>query len=94
MKRRNAFSLSLESLDSWLQFTPEEIARWRYPDKPTCGARTRKGTPCQRKFLLKGNRCPNHGGCSTGPRTPEGKQRIAEANRRRWAARRQAGAAG
>ena len=29
-----------------------------------CGARTRKGTPCQRLLLLKGRKCPNHGGMS------------------------------
>ena len=31
-------------------------------------------------------RCPNHGGMSTGPKTAEGRRRIAEAQRRRWAA--------
>jgi hypothetical protein len=36
-----------------------------------CLARTRRGTPCQRKALQNG-RCPNHGGKSTGPKTPEG----------------------
>jgi len=25
-----------------------------------CGARTRKGTPCKRKLLLRGGKCPNH----------------------------------
>ena len=49
--------------------------------KPICGAKTRKGTPCQRTHLLRGGRCPNHGGMSTGPRTPEGKA-IASANAR------------
>jgi hypothetical protein len=29
--------------------------------------------------------CRFHGGLSTGPRTAEGKARIAEAQRRRWA---------
>jgi hypothetical protein len=42
----------------------------------TCGAKTRKGTPCQRKLLLKGGKCLNHGGMSTGPKTPEGKARA------------------
>lgn len=50
-----------------------------------CGARTRKGTACIRKALSNG-RCPNHGGCSTGPKTDAGRQRIAEAVRQRWAA--------
>jgi DNA invertase Pin-like site-specific DNA recombinase len=31
-----------------------------------------------------GKRCRFHGGLSTGPRTAEGKARIAEAQRRRW----------
>ena len=40
-----------------------------------CNARTRKGTPCRRRELLRGGRCRNHGGMSTGPKTPEGKRR-------------------
>ena len=56
--------------------------------KSRCGARTRAGHPCKRKGLGKGGRCPNHGGMSTGPRTIEGRQRIAEAQRRRWKANR------
>lgn len=50
---------------------------------PRCGARTRAGHACKRK-ALKNGRCPNHGGLSTGPRTPEGRNRIAAANRKRW----------
>jgi hypothetical protein len=50
-----------------------------------CGARTRRGTLCQRKGLGKGGRCPNHGGCSTGPKTIEGRQRISQVQRQRWA---------
>ena len=53
-------------------------------NKP-CGARTRRGLPCKRKGLGKGGRCPNHGGMSTGPRTEEGRQRLKEAVRQRWA---------
>lgn len=51
-----------------------------------CGARTRKGTPCRAKPMPGKTRCRFHGGASTGPRTEEGKARIAEAQRRRWAA--------
>jgi len=50
-----------------------------------CGARTRKGLPCRAKALPGKARCKFHGGASTGPRTPEGKARIADAQRRRWA---------
>lgn len=41
-----------------------------------CGAKTRRGTPCQCKALGNG-RCKLHGGKSTGPRTPEGKRKAA-----------------
>ena len=50
-----------------------------------CGAHTRRGTACKRKALANG-RCPNHGGLSTGPKTEAGRQRISEAQQRRWAA--------
>jgi hypothetical protein len=49
-----------------------------------CGARTRTGRPCKRLPVPGGKRCPNHGGRSTGPRTPEGRARIAAAQRERW----------
>ncbi len=42
---------------------------------PRCGARTRKGKPCQQPAMANG-RCRMHGGRSTGPRTPEGIERI------------------
>ena len=51
-----------------------------------CGAKTRKGTACRNKSEPGKRRCKFHGGLSTGPRTPEGRARIAEAQRRRWAA--------
>lgn len=44
--------------------------------KPICGARTRKGTPCQCRKLLRRGRCKRHGGASTGPKTAEGKARA------------------
>ena len=59
--------------------SPRPSARYN-----TCGARTRAGHACNRK-TLPGERCRNHGGCSTGPTTPEGKLRIAAAQRLRWA---------
>lgn len=54
-----------------------------------CGAKTRKGRPCRAKVLPKKNRCKHHGGLSTGPKTPEGRARIAEAQRLRWEKSRQ-----
>ena len=44
-----------------------------------CGAKTRKGSPCQRPARLPAGRCRVHGGASTGPRTEEGRARIAAA---------------
>lgn len=61
---------------------------WHHSE--TCGAFARStGKPCQAPPRPNG-RCRRHGGASTGPRTLEGKARIAEANRRRWAASRAA----
>jgi hypothetical protein len=60
----------------------------RRKDRPRCGARTRKGTPCLVRVEAGKRRCRFHGGLSTGPRTAEGKARIAAAQRRRWAKRR------
>lgn len=39
-------------------------------EKKVCGAKTRKGTPCQ-KTALKNGKCRNHGGKSTGPKDKE-----------------------
>lgn len=50
-----------------------------------CGAKTRKGHPCRLLSEPGKHRCKFHGGMSTVPRTPEGKARISEAQRRRWA---------
>lgn len=50
-----------------------------------CGARTRKGSTCWCKPLPGKHRRKFHGGMSTGPKTHEGRERIAEAQRRRWA---------
>jgi hypothetical protein len=47
-----------------------------------CGARNRKGQPCQVKTLYRNGRCKFHGGLSTGPKTKEGKAK-ALANLRR-----------
>lgn len=53
-------------------------------DPAVCGARTRNGGTCRRKPVPGRRRCLNHGGLSTGPRTSEGRQRVAEARARRW----------
>ena len=45
-----------------------------------CNARTRSGNSCRRLGNVKNGRCHLHGGKSTGPRTDEGRQRIAKAH--------------
>lgn len=59
-----------------------------YPEG-RCLAKTRKGTPCKIRLEVfkckNGNlRCRFHGGLSTGPRTPEGKERALKALRDGW----------
>ena len=52
------------------------------PDWPgqRCEAKTRRGTACQKPPLNGKTKCRLHGGLSTGPRTAEGKARIAAAH--------------
>jgi hypothetical protein len=63
--------------------TPATVQAAR--DQRLCGAKTRRGFPCIRRVVPGRNRCPNHGGLTTGPKTAEGKARIAAAARARWA---------
>jgi hypothetical protein len=56
--------------------------------RPVCGARNRRGEPCAVKVVPGKCRCRFHGGLSTGPRTIEGRARIAAAQRLRWARQR------
>ena len=45
-----------------------------------CGAKTRSGTPCAKYPIAGKRRCRLHGGAATGPKTAEGRARIAAAN--------------
>jgi hypothetical protein len=45
---------------------------------PRCGAKNRRGSPCQCPAMANG-RCRIHGGLSTGPKTAEGIARIRRA---------------
>jgi len=63
--------------------------------KHVCGAQDAPyfGKPCKATAIKTKRgawRCPLHGGLSTGPRSPEGKARIAAAARARWTAYRAA----
>jgi hypothetical protein len=62
----------------------------RRKDRPRCGAKTRAGSPCLVRVEDGKARCRFHGGLSTGPKTEGGRVRIAEAQRRRWRAYREA----
>jgi hypothetical protein len=72
---------SLEELyadhEAWLRNVRRPVPSPRQPKtKVCCGAHARStGLPCKAKALANG-RCKNHGGMSTGPRTPEGKARA------------------
>ena len=50
-----------------------------------CGAKNRKGLPCQGKLLLRGDKRKFHGGMSTRAKTPESKERSIAALRASWA---------
>ena len=56
--------------------------------RPQCGARCRDGHPCAAPAVwsastgaARNGRCRLHGGLSTGPRTPDGRARVAAATR-------------
>lgn len=63
-------------------------------NNPLCGARTRSDNPCRKYPIAGKRRCRLHGGLSTGPKTREGKARIAAAQFKHgryvnWRARRE-----
>lgn len=49
-----------------------------------CGARLPNGSSCRKSPIPGKQRCAQHGGRSTGPKTEAGKQAIREAQSRRW----------
>lgn len=57
------------------------VMRQRKRDRPLCGAKTPKGVPCVRRAVPGKARCRNHGGLSTGARTPMG---LARAIKNLW----------
>lgn len=73
---------ALAAFEARLRERREEAARKR---RVRCGAKTRKGAPCRGLSEPGKRRCRFHGGRSTGPRSPEGRERIASAQRARWA---------
>lgn len=65
---------------------PWERQIWRILTRnKKCGAKIRRGKPCRMRPVTPFNdRCWLHGELSTCPRTAEGCERIADAQRRRW----------
>ncbi|MFZ5791869.1 MAG: HGGxSTG domain-containing protein [Pseudomonadota bacterium] len=65
------------------------VGKWRRAHRViegrVCAARCKKGGRCIATPIRAGGRCRHHGGLSTGPRTVEGRAKIAAAQRRRWA---------
>lgn len=54
----------------------QEAQRGLGEQRIICGARRRRdGNPCQSQSVPGKRRCKWHGGCSTGPRTAEGRER-------------------
>nr|WP_305794194.1 HGGxSTG domain-containing protein [Ruegeria sp. EL01] len=51
----------------------------------TCGARLSDGTRCMSAPVNGKARCRQHGGASTGAKTPEGRKRQSEGAKARWA---------
>ena len=73
-------------------FVDAQMAQWHEREakraarrRVRCGAKTRKGKPCRNLSEPGKQRCKFHGGKSTGPKTPEGRERVAQAQKRRWA---------
>ena len=63
------------------------VASYLHKYRSKCGAKTKHhgGRPCQAKVIPGKTRCKWHGGMSTGPRTPEGRERCRQAVLKRWA---------
>jgi transcriptional regulator with XRE-family HTH domain len=62
----------------------EQAAKRASSLRVQCCAKTRKGIACRNMSEAGRKRCKFHGGMSTGARTPEGIERIREAQHRRW----------
>ena len=72
------------NLAKQLVLVDERISQRNSVTRVMCNAKTRKGTDCRNLSEAGRRRCKFHGGMSTGPRTAEGRQRIADAQKRRW----------
>ncbi|MFC3549569.1 HGGxSTG domain-containing protein [Lysobacter cavernae] len=70
--------MKLKQLTDCLSLPPRSVVtpRASKPGRVICNARLANGGTCSRKSELGRRRCRYHGGCSTGPRTRDGKARV------------------
>lgn len=90
LRTRTSWGVSLSPAEAALLDAKLSAAMARAQDRASkrrvrCGAKTRAGTPCKCLSEPGRLRFKFHGGLSTGAKTPEGKERIREAQIRRWA---------
>ena len=90
IRARTSWGLSLSTSEAaWIKAQLAAVharASARHAQRRVrCNAKTRTGKPCQCLSLPGKRRCKFHGGMSTGAKTPEGIERIREAQKRRWA---------
>jgi len=89
MKREKTFTAKLARALLDLQLAPDRKTAIALATKACkCGARTKKGTPCQRSGILPSLRCIKHGGQHFRWITPEGREAMRKASLERHARRR------
>ncbi len=93
--RSNAFFASLDARKASAEAFASRKPRPTSGARPRCGAKCRDGHACVAPAVWltgapapRNGRCRMHGGLSTGPRTPEGRARVAAATRAANIARR------
>lgn len=70
--------------DGTIMVSHAEASPWR-GDRFRCGARTRAGGSCRGIAIARNGRCKLHGGLSTGPKSPEFRERLRQQMLDRWA---------
>ena len=89
MKREKSFRAKLARALLDMQLAPNRKTALQLAEKACkCGARTKKGTPCQRSGILPSLRCIKHGGQHFRWITEEGRDAMLKASRERHERRR------
>lgn len=86
LKRSERYDRIIETHERFAEDSRTRQQKGKKQARPVCGAKTRAGGTCQARAVPGKRRCRLHGGASTGPKTKEGRERIAEANRKRVSA--------